>query len=151
LCTQRATMLKNIGLILLLAVMAACQKNKDGVLPEKPVVKKIEFHVHAGRLYTEPVYQGVTADVKLAVYKINYRNGQSQLLWEKTFDARALAAYPHLPQKFLEEKSFDVLENHEKLQAAYTIRYFTPEGPTMETRAEELVPGNHFVFLDVDV
>ena len=132
-------------------ILAACNKNGDAVLQEQPVAKKIEFHVHAGQQYTEPVYQGITAEVKLAIYKINYRTGQSQLLWETGYDARPLASYPHLPQKFLVEKEYEVLESKEKLQANYTIRYFTPQGPTMETRAEELVPGDKFAFLDVGI
>jgi len=143
-------MLKYLGVILLV-LMAACKKSSDATLTEAPVAKKIEFHVHAGHLYTEPVYNGVTAEVKLSIYKINYRTGQSQLLWEQMYDKRPLASYPHLPQKFLVEKEFEVVESKEKLQAQYTIRYFTPEGPNMETWAEELVPGNRFAFLDVDV
>ena len=143
-------MLKYLG-IMLLVLMTACAKNRDTALTEAPVAKKIEFHVHAGNLYTEPAYGDVTAEVKLAIYKINYRTGQSQLLWEEVYDKRPLAQYPHLPQKFLVEKEYEVLESKEKLQANYTIRYFTPQGPTTEISAEELVPGLHFAFLDVDV
>ena len=137
--------------ILLILLLAACHKGDDAVLIEEPVLKKFEFHVHAGQPYTEPHYNGVTADVKLAVYKINYRNGQSQLLWETAYAPRPLADYPHLPQKFLIEKSWDVLESTEKLQAQYTIRYQSPQGPTQEMRSEELVPGDNFAFLDVDI
>lgn len=143
-------MLKYLG-IMLLVLMTAFAKNRDTALTEAPVAKKIEFHVHAGKLYTEPAYEDVTAEVKLAIYKINYRTGQSQLLWEEVYNKRPLAQYPHLPQKFLVEKEYEVLESKEKLQANYTIRYFTPQGPTTEISAEELVPGLHFSFLDVDV
>ena len=143
-------MLKFLG-IMLLVLIAGCNKNKDTVLTEAAVSKKIEFHVHAGKPYTEPVYQDVTAEVKLSIYKINYRTGQSQLLWEESYHKRPLAHYPHLPQKYLIEKEYEVLESKEKLQAAYTIRYFTSQGPTMEMRSEELVPGHHFAFLDVDI
>ena len=143
-------MLKYLGIVLLVLV-ASCAKNRDTALTEAPVAKKIEFHVHASQLYTEPVYEAVTAEVKLAIYKINFHTGHSQLLWEEVYNKRPLASYPHLPQKFLVEKEYEVLESKEKLQAAYTIRYFTPDGPTSEIRAEELVPGLHFAFLDVDV
>ena len=137
--------------ILFLLLLAACRKTEDAVLVEKPVLKKIEFHVHAGQPYTAPYYNDITADVKLAVYKINYRNGQSQLLWETTYAPRRLADYPHLPQKILVEKSWPVLESKEKLQAQYTIRYQSPQGPNQEMRSEELVPGDNFAFLDVDI
>lgn len=143
-------MLKYLG-ILLLVLMTACNKNRDTELTEAPVMKKVEFHVHAGQLYTEPAYTDVAAEVKLSIYKINYRTGQNQLLWEQVYDRRPLSSYPHLPQKFLIEKEFNVLESKEKLQAQYTINYFTPQGPTAEIRAEELVPGVQFAFLDVDV
>ncbi len=143
-------MLKYLG-ILLLVLMTACSKNKDGELQEQPVAKKVEFHIHASQQYAGPAYEGVTAEVKLAVYKINYRNGQTQLLWETSYEPRPLASYPHLPQKILIEKEYEIMESFEKLQAVYSIVYHTPQGPTMETRAEELVPGDNFAFLDVDV
>lgn len=144
-------MLKYLVIIVLLVGAVACHKTQDAVLAEKPVEKKIEFHVHGRTQYTEPYFNNVTAAVTLKIYKINYRNGESQLLWETSYEARPLAQFPHLPQKFREEKSFDVLESKEKLQAVYTIRYQSPAGPSTETRAEELVPGDKFVFLDVDI
>jgi hypothetical protein len=138
-------------LILLLLLLTACHKADDAVLMEAPVLKKFEFHLHAGQQNTAPYYNNVTADVKLAVYKINYRNGESQLLWETVYAPRPLADYPHLPQKILVEKSWDVLESSEKLQAQYTIRYQSPQGLTQEIRTEELVPGDNFAFLDVEI
>lgn len=137
--------------ILLLLLLAACHKANDAVLAEQPVIKKIEFHVHAGQQYTGPYYNNSTADVKLAVYKINYRNGQSELMWDTTYALRPLANYPRLPQKMLVEKSWDVLESKEKLQVQYTIRYQSPQGPTQEIGTEELVPGDNFAFLDVEI
>ncbi len=131
-------------------VFTGCKKDSEARLAEQPMAKKIEFHVHASKQYNAG-YDGVKADVKLAIYKINYRNGQSQLLWDTTYAARPLADYPHLPQKFLVEKDFDVLENKEKLQAVFNIRYHAPEGISQETYADELVPGDNFAFLDVDI
>ena len=143
-------MLKYLG-IALLVLLAACRKSGDAVLTEAAVAKKMEFHVHANPQYTNPAYEGVSAEVKMAIYKINYRNGESQLLWDTTFASRPLTAYPNLPHKFLAEKTFSVLESKEKLQAAYTIRYQTPQGPAQETGSTELVPGDNFAFLDVNI
>lgn len=144
-------MYKFIGIMLWMVLLAACRKNSETALVEKPVLKKIEFHVHAGKPYTEPFYQDVTADVKLEIYKVNYLNGQSQLLWQTSYEARPLSAYPHLPQKYVIEKSFPILESSEKLQAKYNIRYHSAAGISQQVVAEELVPGVSFVFLDVDI
>ena len=135
----------------MLVLFTSCRKSGDAVFVEKPQAKKIEFHVHASPQYSNPAFEAVSAEVKLAIYKINYINGQNQLLWDTTFAARPLAAYPHLPEKFLIEKAFSVLESHEKLQANYNIRYRAPEGISQELQSDELGPGNHFVFLDVAI
>jgi hypothetical protein len=142
-------MYKLIGIGLLLLQLAACRKNNDSALVETAVQKKIEFHIHASQPYDDAFYNTVTADVQLEIYKINYLNGQNQLLWDTAYAARPVANYPHLPQKFLVEKSFPVLESSEKLQAKYTIRYQSPGGTNRQMAAEELIPGVKFVFLDV--
>ena len=92
-------MYKLLAIALLIMQLSACRKNNETTLAEKPVAKKIEFHVHASHPYTDPYYNNVTADVKLEIYKINYGNGQHQLLWDTAYAARALGSYPHLPQK----------------------------------------------------
>lgn len=129
-----------------LAGFAACRKNNELPVGETAVDKKIEFHVHAGRPYTDPYYNNVTADVKLEIYKINYINGKAQLLWDTAYAARSLSQYPHLPEKYVVEKSFPVLESSEKLQAKYSILYHSAAGNNREIRTEEVVPGMRFFF-----
>ena len=137
--------------MVLMIVFAACRKTDHAVPGDQAVNKKVEFHVHASSNYTAPAYQYITADVRMAVYKINTATGQSQLLWDTTITAAKLTDLPRLPQKFVFEKSYPVLESKEKLQANYKITYNTTEGVNQQNTTVELFTGDNFAFLDVDV
>jgi hypothetical protein len=109
-------------LCLLLLGVAACAKNRDDVLQEKPVAKKIEWHVHASGHHNESWLDTMQAQVQIRLYKIDTANKTAQTLWDTTFAARTLRNYPVLPQKLLVEKQVFHLKR-EKLQVWYNIRY----------------------------
>ena len=142
---------KLLIILLLCTAFGGCSKKVDDISLEKPVDKKVEFHVHAGHNYGDDSFNQVTATVHMEIYKVNFKNGQSQLLWNTAINERTLAKYPHLPQKFLIEKQFPVLESKEKLQAKFSINYKSPQGTVKQTTAQECGPGETFIFLDVDV
>lgn len=148
---QRKTMLKFLGIAGLLLLLAGCRKATPAETGEQAVNKKVEFHVHTSTNYSAPAYQYITADIKMTVYKINNETGQSQLLWDTTIKDTRLSHLPHLPQKYVIEKSYPILESKEKLQANYNITYNTSEGVTPQNTTVELLSGDNFAFLDVDV
>jgi hypothetical protein len=143
-------MKKILVILLLCTAFASCSKQAD-VCMEKPVDKKVEFHVHAGHNYSDVHFSQVTATVQMEVYKVNTKNGQLQRIWETEIAERTLAQYPHLPQKFLIEKQFPVLESKEKLRAKFSISYKSPQGTTIQSKAQDSGNDGTFLFLDVDV
>jgi hypothetical protein len=115
------TAMRHLLCFLLLGV-AACAKNRDDVMHEKPVAKKIEWHVHASGHHNEPWLDAMQAQVQIRLYKIDTLNKTTQTLWDTTFASRTLRNYPGLPQKLLVEKQVLHLKR-EKLQVWYNIRY----------------------------
>ena len=134
-----------------LILLLSCSKEKMEPRPERPADKKIEFHLHATQDYSDSRYQGATAEIKIAIYTINYQNSASRLLWDTVFSSRPIHRFPVLPVKFSIQKIFPVWESREKLKAKYNIMYRQNGKIIQQGAAVECVPGDRFLFLDVRI
>jgi len=131
--------------LLLLFSAAACSKERD-VLAEAPMLRKIEWHVHAFENYTQPWLDSMTARVVVRITKIDTMNKTTQTFWDTTFAPRPIREYPLLPQKYIIEKLVPVLRQ-EKLQVWYNIRY-EMAGAASETGRLDAVQ-QPFTFIDI--
>jgi hypothetical protein len=134
-----------------ICLVASCKKAAPEPLAEIPVSKKIEFHIHADPGYAAPYYTDAMAEVKMAIYRINYKNGDSEKVWDTTFSNRAVHTFPVSPEKHIIEKMVPALESRDKLQANYNIIYRHKGYTTQQASAEECIPGQLFLSLDVGI
>lgn len=135
--------------LFLLLSAAACKKEQDDLLTEVPAMRKIEWHVHAAKNYTEPWIDSLHASVKVRIYKIDTINRITTNIWDTTFVSRRVKEYPVLPQKHRIEKLVPVYVR-EKLQVWYNIRYEADNGSASETGRLYIVQ-KPFTFVDISL
>lgn len=91
------------------------------------------------------------AEVKLQIQKINYTTGALTVLWDTTFAARDLQAYPLYNNKYVVTKQFPVYESKDKLNGSYGIKY-THNGMIWQAgEASDVVPGMLSEILEVNL
>lgn len=135
---------------ILCLLVVACKK-QVAQPQEIPVQKNAEFHVFAGKDYSDPVYQNVKADLHLQVLKINYITGQQTLLWDSVFATRKVTEFPSFDNRIVIQKSFPILDSHEKLNAAYSVKYDDNGYIKQEARSDEATPGKNSVLIEADM
>lgn len=99
--------------------------DKPIVTPVQPTVNKtVEFRIVPAYDYTQPSYNGATAEVKLAIYK-QYSNPFSQVvIWDTVITKQALSNYMSMPNPNVIKKSFSGLkENEYRIGVSYMIGY----------------------------
>ena len=141
--------------ILLVSVVSlssfACQKENASPPVETPEQKTVAYHIFAAKDYSAPVYQNVNADLRLQVHVIDYKTGAMRLVWDSTFSTRKLIAFPSFDNKLVITKSFPVMNSHEKLNGAYSVRYNDNGLIKQEAYSDEAGPGTTAILIEADM
>jgi hypothetical protein len=113
--------LLSFGIII---AIASC-KDKQVITPVQPVVSKtVEFRIVPTRDYTQPFYNGATAEVKLAVYKQFSDPYSTSVIWDTVITKQALSNYMSMPNPNVIRKTFTGLkENEYRIGVSYSIGY----------------------------
>jgi len=123
--------MKNKFLVAAMAALtaASCSKDADTLPVAVPTVTKtVNFTIHQAKDYTPVQYDGVQAELKIAVAKFKKADGQIIVLWDSAVAFQSLRNYPatHLPVAVV--KSFSGIHDQtETVQASYSIRYKTAQ------------------------
>jgi hypothetical protein len=141
-------------MVLTLGVMitlAACS-DKDVVSPVQPTVSKtVEFRVVPSADYNLPKYNGITAEVKLAVYKQFSNPYSTEVIWDTVIAKQALSNYMNMPNPNVITRTFSGLkENEYRIGVSYSIGYVTapPLSANQWSAMGELIPqGNNIMHL----
>lgn len=110
-----------------LATLFAVSCTKDPVTDPSPlptVTKTVNFTIHQAKDYTGQQYDGVQAELKIAVSKFKKADGQTIVLWDSAIAFQPIRNYPltHIPVAVV--KSFTGINDQtETVQASYSIRY----------------------------
>ncbi|QNA43386.1 hypothetical protein [Lacibacter sediminis] len=104
----------------ILLLLIACKKPT----PAKAVsvLQTVEFKVFQAADYSAPVYNGVEAEVRLAVSK-QLSNNSQMVLWDTLIPYQLLRAYPLMQTPLFISKKFEIVRDSEKLRFGKVIRY----------------------------
>jgi hypothetical protein len=129
-------------------IVIACKKEKTPLLPETPEMKEVEYRVFAARDYSDPVFQSIDVDLRLQVRIINYKTGDTKLVWDSVFSTRKLTDFPPSAGATIVKKNFPVLNSHEKLNGSYSVRYTDNGMISQEAASDEAGPGTRSILLE---
>lgn len=114
-------------IIAALAAITLSSCRKDSIEPQRPPVqvsKTVNFSVFQSSDYSDPAFDGVMAELKLAVSKVQKNTGQLTTLWDSTIAFQPLQAFPRTQMPGSVTKVFSGIQDEkETLQASYHIRY----------------------------
>ncbi len=113
--------LLSLGII---TAIASCN-DKPVITPAQPVVSKtVEFRIVPTQDYTQPYYNGATAEVKLAVYKQFSDPYSTSVIWDTVIAKQAMSNYMSMPNPNVIRKTFTGLkENEYRIGVSYSIGY----------------------------
>ena len=137
--------------LFLLLVFVACKKDGPKLVPENPATKKVEYHVFAAKDYSHPIYANVKAELRLQIRKINYKTGETELLWDSSFATKNITEFPQYAGKIIIQKFYPVYESKEKLNGSYSVTYDDGGYISQEGYADDVVPGEMSTLLEADL
>jgi hypothetical protein len=143
--------MKIVSGLLLLLILAACKQEKPVREPETPQQKKAVFEIFAARNYTGTLVEKVKAELRLQVRIINYQTGEQKLVWDSICPMRSIAEFPLYDNRLTVEKSYPVLNSHQKLNASYSINYRDRNTINQAGSSDEAGPGTDAVKLEADI
>jgi hypothetical protein len=106
-------------------LMVSCKKDSDTFNPPVPTfTKSVNFVIQQGRDYSGPQFDGVDAELKLAISKIRKSDGRAVLVWDSTVAFQSLRSYPkpQLPATFVKSVQ-GIDDNKESVSASHMVRY----------------------------
>jgi hypothetical protein len=143
--------MKNYLLLLfVMATLVSCKKKVTVTTPSNNFVSKtVTFNIAPLHDYSQSMYNGATAEVKLSVYK-QYSNPFSQeVLWDTVITKQALSNYMSMPNPNTITKSFSNLKETEyRIGVSYMVGYVSapPQSANTWSGMGELIPiGNNVV------
>ncbi len=125
----------------LLSTLLACQKETIIVQPVARETKSVVLNLQQGQDYSGPAYDGVEAEVKLAISRINKQTGARSLEWDSTIQFKSLRSFPQAqnPRQIVKLVS-NVDDNTETVSASYSIRYRDAQSRIQQVGRNEFVP-----------
>lgn len=145
---MKATLLTAAGI----AMLAACNKPID--FPSAPLIpqtKTVNLSFGQSKDYSAAVYDGVEAELRIAVTKFESANGVSTILWDTLVPFQSLRQYPSAAapwQKTLQVNVSSDLKEH--VSASYAIRYRDAQSRYNTTAANDFaLPGNSTLLVGV--
>lgn len=137
--------------ILLLLLLSACKQEKPEREAEIPQQKKAVYEIFAARNYAGSQVANVKAELRLQVRIINYQTGEQKLVWDSICPVRSIADFPLYDNRLIVEKTYPVLNSHQKLNASYSIIYRDGETINQAASSDEAGPGTDAIRLEADI
>ena len=108
----------------LISILASCKK-ESVVTNVVPVVNKtVEFRIVPSGDFTQPYYNGATAEIKLSVYKQFSNPYSTEVIWDTVIAKQAMSNYMSMPNPNVITRSFTGLkENEYRVGVSYSIAY----------------------------
>lgn len=126
-CTTKATHVMKPALLFsaLLSLMVSCSRDNSLPAPAPPAVTKtVVVSFAQDKDYSAPIFDGVEAELRLSIARVNKQSGATVVLWDTLLPYRPLRQYPAMHQPWRMTKQVSVQEDHrESITASYSIRY----------------------------
>ena len=105
--------------------MVSCIKDNNTFTPPAATfTKSVNFVIQQGRDYSGPQFDGVDAELKLAITRVRKSDGNTLLVWDSTVAFQSLRSYPETQLPATVVKSvFGIDDNKETVSASYMVRY----------------------------
>ena len=119
--------MKMILFVAAMATLTAVSCTKDPgyrPYPTPTVAKSVQFSIHQQQDYSAVQYNGLHAELKLAVSKFKKADGETIVLWDSAVPMQSIRNFPpsHIPQIVI--KSFGGINDYtETVQASFSILY----------------------------
>lgn len=125
----------------LLSTLLACKKETIIVQPVARETKSVVVNLQQAQDYSGPAFDGVEAEVRLAISRINKQTGASTLEWDSTIQFKSLRSFPQAqnPRQVVKLVS-NVDDNTETVSASYSIRYRDAQSRIQQVGRNEFVP-----------
>jgi hypothetical protein len=125
----------------LMVLGAVIYKPVKEAMQPRLVSKNVSLEVYKGSEYTSGVYNNTSAEVHIAVEKVNSK-GQHTIVWNKTIDARTLNEYPSIENALKQTITVhNVNQKKEYLVVDYTLTY-NSKGTELQMHDAEVVKDN---------
>ena len=125
----------------LMVLGAVIYKPVKEAMQPRLVSKNVSVEVYKGSEYAYGVYNNTTAEVHIAVEKVNSK-GQRTIVWDKTIDARTLNEYPSIENALKQTITVhNVNQKKEYLVVDYTLTY-NSKGTELQMHDAEVVNDN---------
>jgi len=124
----------------LIFTIVSCSKKKEVVVPEAPsITKTIEFKIVPSSDFTQPQYNGSTAEIKLQVYKQFDNPFSTQMIWDTVISRQALGNFT--ANRIITKSVTGIKESECRIGVGYSISYITaPMNYTTWSAMGEVTP-----------
>ncbi len=134
-------------------LLVCCTKDPVEQVPEKAVSKAVEFRITQSKDYSAAIYDGMQAELKLAVSKQNRQTGVNTIVWDTIFSKRMIRLYPALINQLVITKIFDgVYENKESIRVSQVVSYTDRNNQVYQQGwGEEIAPSSSIKRVDISL
>ena len=139
--------MKNTAVLFFLFLFASCKQEKQQLPVEKPQQKKVTYEIFAARNYTGTLVENVKAELRLQMRIVNYQTGEQRLVWDSILPVRRLTDFPLYDNRLVIEKTYPVLNSHQKLNGSFSLVYREGETISQAGSSDEAGPGTDAVSL----
>jgi hypothetical protein len=125
----------------LLSLLASCQKEEIIVVPTPRETKTVVLNLQQSKDHSSATYDGVEAEVRLAIGRTNLQTGATTLVWDSTIQFQSLRNFPQpqSPRQVVKLVS-NVDDNKETISASYSIRYRDAQNRIQQVGRNEFAP-----------
>ena len=143
--------MKRLATLLLILSLTACKQEKPPAPPEKPEQKEVTYEIFAARNYAGTQVENVNVELRLQMRIINYQTGEQKLVWDSILPVRRIADFPLYDNKIIVQKTYPVLNSHQKLNGSFSVIYRQGEFISQQGKSDEAGPGTASVKLQADM
>ena len=141
---------KILPIVAVCILIVSCKKEK-AVVVEDPEQKEVTYHIFAAKNYAGTSVENVKAELRLQLRIINYRTGEQQVVWDSLLPVRRLIDFPQYNQKIIVQRTYPVLNSHQKLNGSYSVIYRDGQAISQAGHSEEAGPGTKSILLEADM
>lgn len=137
--------------LLLIVLLTACKQEKPTPPVETPQQKEVIYEIFAARNYAGTQVENINAELRLQMRIINYQTGEQKLVWDSLLPVRRIADFPLFDNKIIVQKTYPVLNSHQKLNGSFSVIYRDGEIISQEGQSDEAGPGKTSIKLQADI
>ncbi|MFN4007435.1 MAG: hypothetical protein ACK4HE_07980 [Chitinophagaceae bacterium] len=132
-------------------VVVACSKPVPNPPQAQPITQTVAFRLAQAKSYDAPVYNGLMAEVKLAISKENIHTGANTIEWDSTISMQRIQLFPQAVSPALIVKNIgNIIPDRQQLRTSVVVRYITNQNYTYHKAVGTAMP-QHTNFKQVEV